>query len=374
MADRAHRRLRVSTTITLALLALLILGSALRGTPGVATAGQTQQAGTNRTAGRAPEGTVFFLDREASLLIARAMDDGRMRGTIPLRTIPQAIVPTPGGVTLYLLWSRPEQAETRLEAFDVLTLERQVILEPEVTDVEGISFSPQGRNLYLAASVSSGDDTARSGSARGDSDELHVYDHRRLTIEAAAVHPVPPGDGAVISDRRGTYLYRPAADGISVIYARTGEETDHIAVDGEGWRIDADYRAIWGKSPEGHPVTVDPREGSVTTGDEEVSAGPAVTDEAVWYLTEGGTALVGYTGTSGSAEERLSVRLPRAASHLVGVGDDTVWAVTEDGSVFVIANRTVVDTLDAPGRLAGAVTVSAVVAAEIQQNGSFACF
>ncbi len=365
----------IAVTVTVLLIAVLIGASAIRGSLEVRSAG-------SRIDGTLPggpvEGSVFLLVEEGDTHYLAALDarDAAFRGTIPLPTRPSAVVPTPGGVSVFVAY--PDRSD--IDVFDTITLEQQERLSPEVGAVEALSFAPDGSRLYVV-----------TDGGRG----LHTFAHQRLSLEPVREdffeESAPGGDapqedasreGArvrstarddappVLANRRATHIYRPDRAGLTVLFAASGDPIDRIDVDARHWRFDADRTALWGVHREGYPVRVTERAGEVTEfSDVDIEPHPpAVVNGSAWYLGAGGDHLIRPDGAT--------IPLPHRAVLLVETGDRRLWAIDAAGMVVIvpvdISNER--ERLESLPPVDGTQRVLHAVAAIVQQEGNFACF
>lgn len=347
-------RATIVPAITLTLLLALIGGSAWRGSGlGLAALDATELAAATRAA---VDGSLLLLHEVdgSHTLSAVSLATGRTSASVALDRRPHRIVPTPGGVSAFVLW--PDS--NTITVYDTKTLEvqREFALDG-VVRADDLSFSPTGEQVYVV-----------------DGDGTSVVEFRHLRLELTENRRMQlSGTGPVLTNRRATRLYRTGPEGVHVFFAQTGDliETYRAALDG-GVRFDAGYAALWGMDPEGRPVAIDERSGTVsaprvslavTAASAASAAGPTV----AYLAADGGSVSL----VDPAAPERgdVLVELPGVFRFVVAAGPGPIWTVSEAGELWTISGSSV-----RPAGTAALGGVVAAVAAPVDRAGSFACF
>lgn len=344
-------RATIVPIITVTVLLALIGGSAWRGSGlGLAALDATELAAATRATA---DGSLLLLHEVdgSHTLSAVSLATGRTSASVVLGRRPHRIVPTPGGVSAFVLW--PDSNAITVYDTETLDVQREFALDG-VVQADELSFSPNGEQVYVV-----------------DGDGTSVVEFRHLRLELTENRRMQlSGAGPVLTNRRATRLYRTGPEGVHVFFAQTGDlmETYPVALD-DGVRFDAGYVALWGKDPKGRPVAIDERSGTVSAP--RVSLAVAVARAAgatVAYLAaDGGSVSL----LDPAAPERgdMLVDLPGTFQFVVAAGPGPLWLVSEAGELWTISGSS--------ARPAGTATLGGVVdavAAPIDRAGSFACF
>lgn len=140
--------------------------------------------------------------------------DGTTNAEITLENRIRSVVPTPGGVSVWLTFEdRPG-----MQVYSTTDLEHEATIEPEGSEdrvAEHLLFSENGDTLFVTWQ---------------DSDNISVYRHQmrelslRMEIEAEGTR------GPVYRNRRATRLFRATEDGdIALFFAQNGQRIGTIA-------------------------------------------------------------------------------------------------------------------------------------------------
>ncbi len=353
MADtRSTRQARLVSLGALAIVAALILGSAWRGG---GFGFSTVDVGALSSPQATLDGSLLLL-READgsfELVAVGLASREVLASVALDRRPSRIVPTPGGVSAFVLW--PDS--NRVTVYDTGTLEvqRDVALDGVSRPIE-LSFSPTGEQVFVV-----------------DGDGGGVVEYRHLRLELTENRRMElAGSGPVLTNRRATRLYRVSPQAVSVYFAQTGDLVETYPAAGmrpEGLRFDASYTALWGVDAAGNPFAVDERSGRVSLTDvaEAFRPGPAA-GERVAFLSADGRSVV---TVSPREPERVeaTVELPQEALTVVAPDSSVFWAITADGAILDVSGapaRPIAD-LELPG-------IVEAVSSPVDRGGSFACF
>ncbi len=349
--DSLLRHKAVPPIITGVLLAALVIGAAWRG-------GGFGFAGIDITGLAAPaaavDGSLLLVreDDDGSVeLIAVRLADGETVAAVGLERRPHRVVPTPGGVSAFVLW--PES--NAVTVFNTETLEIQRELElAAVRHATELSFSPTGEQVYVV-----------------DSGGSEVVEYRHLRLELTESRRMAlAGSGPVLTNRRATRLYRVGDDAVYAYFAQTGDlvETYAVPIDG-GVRFDEQYTGLWGVSAAGDPVVIDERTGQVRTpptGD-IARAVPAAGDRVAYLAADRRSVYL--IDPREPTRVEATVDLPAPADYLIAREPAEMWAVTAEGTIVSIAGGRA-----RPVRDAHTAGITEVVVARIDRAGSFACF
>ena len=342
---------------TVAIVAILILGSAWRG----------GGFGFSRvdTAALAParmtlDGSLLLLRETGGsfALVAVSLASRERLSAVELDRRPLRIVPTPGGVSAFVLW--PDS--NRVTVFDTETLEvqRDFTLDGVSRPTE-LSFSPTGEQVFVVD---------------GDGSEVVEYRHQRLELTETRRMALA-GSGPVLTNRRATRLYRATPEAILVYFAQTGDLVETYPVAGlratgagtHGLRFDATYTALWGVDGSGRPVAVDERSGGVSSPGVTDALGPApAAGERVAYLSVDGRSVV---TVDPREPDRVAatVDLQHTAFAVVAPDPALLWAISADGVILDVSGTVArpIAELDLSG-------IVEAVPSPVDRGGSFACF
>ncbi len=360
MADkRPPARVLLIPLGVVAIVAVLILASAWRGGGfGFSTVDTAALAPARLTL----DGSLLLL-READgsfELVAVSLGSRERLAAAQLDRRPLRIVPTPGGVSAFVLW--PDT--NRVTVFDTETLEvqRDFTLDGVSRPTE-LSFSPNGEQVFVVD---------------GDGSEVVEYRHQRLELTEIR-RMVLAGFGPVLTNRRATRLYRATPEAIRVYFAQTGDlvETYSVATGGvrlaslqaADLRFDADYTALWGVDETGKPVVVDERTGRIASPSNAVAlSGAPAAGERVGFLSTDGRSVVRVNPREPDRVE-ATVDLPQTALTVVAPHAALLWAITGEGSIVDVsgASARAVADLELPG-------IVEAISSPVDRGGSFACF
>ncbi len=301
----------------------------------------------------ASEGAVFLLRPEAQELLGVRLADGRFQTAITLDSVPRRVVPTPGGVSVFVLY----EDSGRIDIYSAETFEFQRRIETGLDAILELSFSPNGDRVYTVS---------------GDGERITEFQHSMLELSSPRPVEAVPGTGPLVSNRRGTRLYRAGRTNVYSIFSQTLQVVDEYPGGLLHSAFDPGFTELWGIAHDGHVRVVDERSGTESfQGDVRVRLQKPTVTNRISYLSEDGTRVLQYRPRSSAGAE--SVELDSAAVVLVrGVGQ-TVWAVSENGFIQEIAD----------GRIVAAWNISnsevfrgitGGTAAVVRRDGSFACF
>lgn len=350
---RAWTRSKAFPPAVVGLLALgLILGSAWRGAGFGFSTIDPAELGTSRTA---LDGSLLLTrdvdDSAETELIAIALADGSSVASIRLDRKPHRIVPTPGGVSAFVLW--PDSNTVTVFDTETLELQREFALS-DVRRATELSFSPTGEQVYVV-----------------DADGRTVVEYRHARLELTETRRFElDGVGPVVTNRRATRLYRAGTDSVHAYFTQTADLVESYSASLDGpVRFDEQYTALWGVSAAGNPVAIDERTGRVFSP----AAGfvprraPAVGARAA-YLSSDGRSVAFFDPRDPERPDGV-VTLAEPAEFLVAAGSNEVWAVGRNGTIVTIVGGGVRETFNvATGGFGDAVV------ARIDRAGSFACF
>ena len=339
-------------TVAGALVLALVLGSAWRGAGfGFSTIDRSQLLAVRE----ALDGSLLLTrdvdDTGEVELIAIALSDGTHIASTTLDRRPHRIVPTPGGVSAFVLW--PESNTVTVFDTETLELQREFALSA-VRHATELSFSPTGERVFVVDA---------------DGTTVVEYRHARLELTEARRFALD-GTGSVVTNRRATRLYRVAPPSVHAYFAQTGDLVESYSASLDGTiRFDEQYTALWGVSAADEAVAIDERTGNVyspATGFVPRRS-PAVGSRAA-YLSSDGRTVAFFDPRDPAGPDGL-LTLAEPAAFLLAAGPNEFWSVANNGSIETIVGGTVRETFN----VAADRIVDAVVA-RIDRAGSFACF
>ncbi|AFG37373.1 YncE family protein [Spirochaeta africana] len=301
------------------------------------------------TAAAAAEGAVFLLRPEQRELLAVSYHDGSLQAQIQLEGVPQAVVPTPGGVSVFVLL---EQSGT-IEIYSAEDFSHQNTVDTGLDSILALSFSPNGDRVYAVS---------------GDGSQVTEFRHRMLELTNPRQVDELPGSGALVPNRRATRLYRGGDAGVYSLFGQSLQVVDEYSDALRNPVFEPGYSELWGVTPEGNVQVLDERSGQQRRR-EQITVRPqsGVVTDRISFLAQDGTRVYQFRPRSGAAPEIVELQQP--ADFLVRGSGQTVWAVSADGQLQEILNGRVAASwgLDLDGIQGG-------VAAVVRRDGSFACF
>lgn len=261
--------LALSTLIVTAVLVYGVHEGTL--TPGGAERSGVRGAGSGE-AGGGVEGAAFDAAEQYGLLVTadggrllRSVDpgSGEISGEVELPGKATAIVPTPGGVSVWISF----EGRSELEVYSTDSLEHEATVSPEGADgrnPEHLAFSQTGERLFVTWS--------------GDS-SVSVYNHEMRELTLSAEFDTENTEGALYRNRRATRLFRRTDDGtLGVFFARTGQRMGTVDISlspDTPLRFNEHRTVLWGAGSDGHVHAVDEAEAVATRWDTRVSTGHA---------------------------------------------------------------------------------------------------
>ncbi|MFW5694729.1 MAG: YncE family protein [Alkalispirochaeta sp.] len=245
----------VMTAAAVALVIVLGVGVA-RGDirPGAGSQGRSGSGGLFAPA------HLFDADQEHGLVVA--VDGGRrlLSVTVPDGTVNAAvdlpgraatIVPTPGGVSVWVTFADRRE----IEIYSTTDLSHQATVRPESGGGNipaSLTFSENGDTLFVTWQ-----EDAR----------ISIYRHemRELTLLREVASDDAAGTaGPVVRNRRATRIYRVEESGnLAAFFVQNGQRLDSISVPGGGAHAEAppvftaDYTAAWALTETGDLVGID---------------------------------------------------------------------------------------------------------------------
>lgn len=333
------------------------------------------------------EGGVLALSADGREIAVVSPFDGELLGTIELEYEAAQIMPTPGGVSVFV--SFRDREELRVYSTTEYELQETISFDGRVP--EYLLFSENGDTLFVSYV---------------DVPVISVFNHSMRNLDLSFEFEVDGSYGPLHRNRRATRLYRATPAGLAVIFAANGQVIETLALSAAELGFNPDYTHIWALESEvipaagmsvrsesraGVPVLVEERTSSLQRVEAEVAAGPVFATERgevsgpnyAAFLSASGDRVVFFDSRSG--EQKKELELPFAADKLQDSGVGSMWAVASDGRLAVVnpgrgtvrqlspdrSRATPVATDGAGGPLAGA---RVLVPSVVQTGGNFACF
>jgi len=374
--------LGVAAVSLVAVLTIGVVRGDVRG--GGATRGNSGFGGvltqTNLFDANQDHGLVVTVDGGRRLLSV-TVPDGVVNAAVDLPGRAATIVPTPGGVSVWVTFADRRE----MEIYSTTDLSHQATVHPEgaAGDTPAhLTFSENGDTLFVTW-----EQDAR----------ISIYRHemRNLTL----LREIPSDDaagtvGPVVGNRRATRLYRADENGnLAAFFVQNGQRLDSIAV--PGGRLlpgmppvfTADYRAAWALTETGGLVGIDEAQDGAYR--RELGFEPAPGHAPV-MIGEEPRGLVVRSDERGvhrvdlfdieSPEETGSLGLASEGGEstivaMVAAGNGAALLLTTDGRLVTIDGRSLelVETAeirDGDQRI----RPGAAAAWTINQEGNFACF
>ncbi|TVR88887.1 MAG: hypothetical protein EA428_11275 [Spirochaetaceae bacterium] len=284
------------------------------------------------------EGGVLALSADGREIAVVSPFDGELLGTIELEYEAAQIMPTPGGVSVFVSFRDREE----LRVYSTTEFELQEIITFDGRVPEYLLFSENGDTLFVSYV---------------DVPVISVFNHSMRSLDLSFEFEVDGSYGPLHRNRRATRLYRATPTGLATIFAANGEVIETLSVSAAALGFNPGYTHIWAlesdlgpavgmsvrsESRAGVPVLVEERTGSMRRVEAEVAAGPVFATERgeasgpdyAAFLSASGSRVLLFDSRTGEQEGELE--LPFAAVKLQDSGVGSMWAVALDGSLAVI--------------------------------------
>ncbi|KGE71003.1 YncE family protein [Spirochaeta lutea] len=351
---------------------LQVLGAGAPGLESQAAVGDLPGAELPETAEPA-EGALFLVLPQARELVALDTAGQEVVARVGLPQVPLAVVPTPGGVSVFVLF---EDSDV-IRVYSAQTFELQNEIATGLGALRALSFSPNGDRVWVISPA--------PGEEEGETEVVTEFSHRLLELSDPRSARIPRGFGPVLPNRRGTRLYRPGAEGIGIIFSQNLEVIETLPTSLELAAFDGGYTELWGLNGQGQVTVVDERTGGeVATFDADLQLRPPVVTDVVSFVEASGRGLVQFAPRSREVTARIGLDF-RVQALTRGPGE-TVLALGAGGEAAQIAMGRVVRRWKVAAEEGGSgdwawpggedVLGDDVwgVASLVQKNGSFACF
>lgn len=360
MADKGEKKRSPWSTIKGPLYAVLCVSvlvflAAYHADPTIRAQDQTGR--DDPVAHHAREGSIFLLSPVNRQLIALNLGTLQIEERIQLEKVPLRIVPTPGGAAVFVVF----ESSPVIEIYSAETFALQSDIDTGLHDVSDLSFSPDGSRVYVVS----------DGGTR-----ITEYRHRLAELSNPRTVDRAPGEGALVSNRRGTRLYRGGGQSAYSLFAQTLDVIEEL----EGALLypafEPGFTELWGIDRDGTVRVLDERTGvEVRRFSESVAVERAVVSDRVSFVAADRKSVYQYRLRSDNRPERVEFDVPIAAL-VRGIGQ-TVLAISDRGDVFELSggrieNRYRIDSADRD--VDGSLGISGGVTAVARRDGSFACF
>jgi len=297
------------------------------------------------------KGNIFLFSDQHNRLFPVDLESGQIVQDISLREIPGDIVPTPGGVALFVYY---QQGGT-IDIFDALTFEKKNTIHTGWENIQSLTFSPNGDRVFLQ--VNNGNKGVR-------------YLHNKLNLTSPIVADIQTPPGALFSDKRGNRIYLSSVDQVNILFAKTMESIEKLPLSGRGLFFEDSYNYLWGTNPQNQIQLWDLRGEDLKTFKESSSTPGVQQEDRILFLSDtGGEVLFFKKGSKASPRQKP---LPLVGSLLLPVSQGSTWILGQKGGVVqlrgteVIASWTILNRTDQSWNKG--------VSALVQTEGSFACF
>ncbi|MCG8480844.1 MAG: WD40 repeat domain-containing protein [Spirochaetales bacterium] len=334
----------------------LVFLAAYHADPAIRT--QDQPEHDDPVAYHAEEGAVFLLSPVNRQLIALNLGTLHIEERIQLEKVPLRIVPTPGGAAVFVVF----EGSPVIEIYSAETFELQSDIDTGLHDVSDLSFSPDGSRVYVI-------------SDRGT--RITEYRHRLSELSNPRTIDRTPGEGVLVSNRRGTRLYRGGEHSAYSLFAQTLEVIEEM--DGALLHpaFEPGFTELWGIDSDGTVRVLDERTGDeIRSFSEKVAVERAVVSDRVSFVADDRRSVYQYRLRSNAGPVHVEFDVPIAAL-VRGIGQ-TVLAISDHGDVFELSGGRIENRyrIDHTGRDVGggSLGISGGVTAVARRDGSFACF
>lgn len=372
----------VSTAIVVGVLSFgVIRGDLLRdAAPGGVFGSPSLHSSGNLFDPNQEHGLLLLADDQSRLLTV-SVPAGDVKGSVNLPGRASAVVPTPGGVSVWVTF----EGRAEVEIYSTTDLAHQATVLPEGGDgdtPEALTFSENGDTLFV---------TWR------DSERISIYRHdmRELTL----MREIPAADaagtmGPIIRNRRATRLYRVESEGnLAAFFTQNGQRLESIGVAGGALQPSAapvfteDYAVAWALTAAGDLVGID--EAAEIAYLHELDFDPAPGHPPVIFGEEPRGLVVRSDERGVYGIDLLDIQNPEKVEHLelasvdvegrivsiVAAGNGAALLLTTNGRLVTIDGHssTVVETAEI--RPEGEpIQPERGVAWAINEEGNFACF
>ena len=342
----------VATAVVAGLIFLAAIHA--EGGAGLEFASRSSRQDTDQVSGEevhaAAEGAVFLLRPQENELIGVSLADGQTVSRIQLDSQPRRVVPTPGGVSVFVLFENSDV----IEVYSAENFERQQRIKTDLGSLRELSFSPDGSRVWVVS---------------GDGSTVTEFSHSMLELTAPRTVANIPGRGPVLPNRRATRLYRGGSDAIHVLFGQTLQPIEEL---GDGLYnpvFEPGFSELWGVTASGQAVAVDERSGAARL-QQAVPQQTAVVTDRISYLSEDGKRILQYLPRRDG--DPLQANLETAVVALARGSGRAVWAISQDGQISeVLDGRVVAQWQLDDGNLTG---ITDAIASVVRRDGSFACF
>lgn len=325
---------------------------------------------------------LLLLADDGRRLLTVSVPGGEVTGAVDLPGRAAAIVPTPGGVSVWVTFTNRQE----IEIYDTTELTHQATVRPEggAGDTPGhLTFSENGDTLFVTWQ---------------ETERISIYRHEMRELSLRREIPATDASGTagpVLRNRRATRLYRADLSGdLAAFFALNGQRLESIEIPGGGLQPDAppvftdDSTAAWAITADGELVGID--EAEATAHRHEVNFPPALGNSPVVIRGQETRGLVVQSDERGVHRVDLfDIQNPVESGHLepasldgeerivslVAAGNGGALLLTSEGRLITIDGRslTVVETAEIREEGEPIRPERAVVWA-INEEGNFACF
>ena len=360
--------------IVTGLVVTLLMFSAVRGGHEFGSISDSRSAQANQPAGNnstadttterafeATEGAVFFSVGNQLVGIPLSTTGtglGIAHQLIELPEEPNFIVPTPGGVSLFVGFNGISQ----IYVYSAEDFSLQARIPTEIANPEALSFSPTGEQAFIFW------DQGR---------KVTEFSHSRLTLNYVGTRELNPGEDRFIANRRGTRLFRAEQQGVRVHLAQQLVDADFWETPVSVPVFDPGYTEVWGVGQDSTVQVIDERTGRIIRRFRyPVTPQPGVVTDRISFLSTDGTQIFQYSPRR-SNEPRI-ISSPEPIAFLTRGAGQSLLAIGAQGSIYSISQTGRIEevTLDLNlnHSLADNSSIALVATAIIRQDGSFACF
>ncbi len=318
------------------------------------------------------QGAVFLL-RNDNLHIIDHVQGYTIR-SYPLSGKASGIVPTPGGVSVFVHY----RDQSYVDIFSSQTFEYQGRNDIPLSSVDQMSFSPDGSRVYLIGEDSLGNELLAEAS------------HSLLTFGEFRTVGAPGGQGPLVPGNRGAFLHRASSNGIialsrlNLLPQAAQEESGSGDIGNLRNLIYAEQNDLFfavRSTDEGthRGLLINAQGGGTVLTFEDAlreNAVPVVNEDLIWTLSSDGGAAIAYASkTNGSASSPANLPLGFSADFILSAGPGVLWAVSERGFVAVIENQRVSRSFQLYQVDGSEIDQIEITASAFRREGaSFACF
>jgi hypothetical protein len=292
------------------------------------------------------DGAVFFFNRAERRLLAYGLDDGAFLSEVQLDKTPKFMVPTPGGVSLFVGFEN----SSIIEVYSSLDFSLQKSIDLGIQDPQWLSFSRDGSTILVQ-------------SAEGS---LFSFSHSLLNLSNRRESPESMNLRSLIPNRRADRWYAATAQGIAIVFNQNLRTVETLPIPASQIIFGEDFSSLWVADENSTVQVLDPRSGEIINSfDQRVLNTQPAAYSGMSFLKDDGESVLHFPekGRGRVRDTSLSIK----ASILLSIEGERLWAVSYRGEVEILGPG-------GPRQFDLGMEIDAAVTAVVKTEGAFACF